>query len=250
MEDYSSYRSYESEAQRRAKERETAPKTCPHCHEEINQNLGPWDKPKYHCGKDKCRKAASRQNIAERKRQNRANARERMLKYCEQHLTMDQRRSVMDMCDLLMNYSYDEGHQIAEQVVKVIEEKRCKHDRIAQLEAYAKLANRQREASERQLKERIAELEEELRLYQSLENTIHGIAERQLEKQPDPQKPEERPAPQEQEEESDPDRARVPSILAQANIKPYTGQEEEEEEEGEELGEYSDEGDEDRDEEE
>jgi hypothetical protein len=42
--------------------------------------------------------------------------------------------------------------------------------------------NRQLEAL---YKQRITELEEEIRLYQSLESTIHGIVMRQLEKQPE-----------------------------------------------------------------
>ena len=101
--------------------------------------------------------------------------------------------------------------------MKVIEAKRCKHDRIAELEANAALWQRRAQASERQLKERIAELEQELELFNSLHNSIHGIAQRQLEKQPDPQ--ERQPSAQEPEPEDD-DRARVLATLAHIGIKP------------------------------
>ena len=91
----------------------------------------------------------------------------------------------MEMCDLLMTHSYDEGHHVAEQIVSIIEMKRCKHDRISILEQNAAIWKRKGEQSERQLNERITELEAELALFNNLEATIHGIATRQLHLQPD-----------------------------------------------------------------
>ncbi len=91
--------------------------------------------------------------------------------------------------------------------------------------------------SEEQLNARIKELEEEIRLFNALEATIHGIAARQLQQQPDPplamgadtQQPE-------VAERVDPDRARTLVVLAQAGIKPYSSQEQEEEPEESDLG--------------
>ena len=212
MSSYSGY-SYQEEERRRVAEREAAPKTCPHCGKPINESLGRWDKPRYHCGADKCRKAASRANIAERKRQERSQARSRVLVYCEQHLDRDQKQAVMNMCDMLMQFSYDEGHQIAEAVISVIEAQRCKHDRISQLEQNAAIWKRRALKSEEQLKDRIAELEAELYIFNMLESTIHSIAQRQLARQPDPQ---ERQPVNTPEPEDDDRRA----VLAMAGIKP------------------------------
>lgn len=212
---------YKRERERRAEERKNAPQQCPHCSTPINQHLSEWDRIRYHCGADKCRKAASRANQAERKRQERTATRARILQWCETWLDAEQRRAVMEMCDLLMSYDYQNGHKIALQVTKVIDDRRCKHDRIAQLEQNAALWQRRAQASERQLKERIAELEAELEIFTTLHNTIHGIATDQLRKQPDPQ--ERQPSAQEPEDE---DRRAVLATLAQAGIKPYTGQEE------------------------
>lgn len=92
-------RSYEQERQRKAEERRLAPKVCPSCGTPINENLSEWDRIRTNCGADKCRKAASRTGIAERKRQARTDARQRVLVYCEQHLDQEQRNPVMEMCD-------------------------------------------------------------------------------------------------------------------------------------------------------
>ena len=169
---------------------EQAPKQCPYCETPINTDMPAYgnDKPRQHCGGEKCRKAASRANIAQRKEQARTDARARVLRYCEQHVDQEQKQAIMEMCDALMEYSYDEAHQIAERVVMVVETKRCKHDRISVLEQNAAIWKRKGEESERQLNERIAELEAELALFNNLEATIHGIATRQLHLQPDPEK--------------------------------------------------------------
>jgi len=184
MTTYSS--SYDQERQRKAEERRLAPQQCPSCGTAINEHLNEWDKIRSHCGAEKCRKAASRASLAQRKEQARTDARARVLSYCETQLDQEQRNGVMAMCDLLMAFNQEEGHQIAEQVVHVIEAKRCKHDRIEVLEQNAAIWKRKAVASEQQLNERIKELEGELELFNGLEATIHGIATRQQHLQPDP----------------------------------------------------------------
>lgn len=219
---------------RRRQEWEEAPKECLYCrarnneHTPINQEYSAYgnDHPHQHCGSQACRQAHSRKTRAERLKQEHEQARERVLEYCNKLLTDNQRHFVMVMFDQLVEYNPSQGHKIAETVVSAIEDKRCKHDRISQLEQYAALQKRRAEKIEDQLKARITELEAELTLFNGLEATIHGIAKHQLRKQPDP---EERPAPEPQTEQPDPDRERVLAVLAQANIKPYTGQEELEE---------------------
>src|SRR4051794_1074310 len=104
--------SYQAEERRRPAERANAPKQCPHCGAPINGLYG--NKIQTSCGADKCRKAVSRQNIAERKKIEREQARLKMLNYCNEHLTGEQRFKVMNMVDLLMSYSYDEGHTISQ----------------------------------------------------------------------------------------------------------------------------------------
>ncbi len=204
---------YEQERKRKAEERRNAPRECPTCGVPMNQNLSEWDRIRTNCGADKCRKAASRANLAERKRQARTDARQRVLSYCEQHLDVQQRTAVMEMCDSLMTYNYDEGHEVAEQVIHVIEAKRCKHDRISTLEQNAVVWQRRAQASERQLKARIEELEAELELFNGLHNTIHGIAIQQLEWQPDPEEPTTLPP---SEANVDPDRPHA--VLSNARI--------------------------------
>jgi hypothetical protein len=149
-----------------------------------------------------------------------------MFHYCSEQLDQDQRRAVMEMVDLAMAYDTENGHNIALDVVKVIESKRCKHDRIAILLDNASAAKRRAEKAEAYNEElkaiyerRIEELQAELHVYQLLESAVHNIAKRQLEQQPDPQ---ERPA---LEPEADPDQAHTLAVLAQAGISPYTGQE-------------------------
>lgn len=221
------YRSYEQERTRKAEERSNAPKHCPYCGIAINEHLNEWDRIKTSCGSDKCRKAASRASLAERKRQARTDARQRVLSYCEAQLDQEQKGAVMEACDALMEYSYDEGHQIAEHIISVIEAKRCKHDRITELECNAAVWQRRAQASERQLKERIQELEAELEMFNNLSNTIHGIAMKQLERQPDPVLQELQPTMTQKPEANDADRAQVLSVLAQAGIKLYEGGDEE-----------------------
>ncbi len=121
--------------------------------------------------------------------------------------------------------NYEEGHQIAEQIVQIIEAKRCKHDRIAELEQNAAIWKRKAQASERQLKERIEELEAELALFTNLEATIHGIATRQLQLQPDPEEQPITPTSEANNEQRDSDRVRTLAVLAEAGIQPYGGEE-------------------------
>lgn len=227
------YRSYEQERTRKAEERRLAPKVCPSCGVPINEHLSEWDRIRTTCGADKCRKAASRASISERKRQARTDTRARVLAYCETQLDQEQKRAVMDMCDFLMVYSNDEGHLIAESVVQIIEAKRCKHDRIAELEQNAAIWKRKAQSSERQLKERIEELEAELALFRGLEATIHGIATRQLQLQPDPEE-QTMPTSEANDEQHDPDRARTLAVLADAGIQPYEDDEEDDTEQNDE----------------
>lgn len=241
---YGSYERYEQERQRQAEERKNAPTQCPHCGTEINQDLSAYgSRVRYHCGSQACRKAASRANIAERKRQERQAARALVLHYCEQQLDHEQKRAVMEMTDLLMNYDYSHGHDLAQAVVQVIEAKRCKHDRIAVLIESASAAKLQaREAVfynqelEALYKHRIKELESELSMYQLLQKSIDDIAAQQLERQPEPQEQRQPDA----EPEEDPDRARVLATLKVAGIQPYTGGQEEPEDDDTEFGEYED----------
>ena len=185
MTKYSS--SYDQERTRKAEERRLAPQQCPSCGTAMNEHLNEWDKIRSHCGADKCRKAASRASLAQRKEQARTDARARILQYCETQLDQEQRNGVMAMCDALMSSGYEEGHEIAEQVIQIVEAKRCKHDRIEVLERNAAIWKQKAQASERQLNERITELEAELTLFNGLEATIHGIATRQQDLQPDPE---------------------------------------------------------------
>jgi len=225
---------YGQERTRKAEDRRFAPKVCPSCGTPINENLSEWDRIRTNCGADKCRKAASRASISERKRQARTDARQRVLLYCEQHLDQEQRDAVMEMCDALMSYSYDEGHQIAEQVIQVLEAKRCKHDRIEALERNAAIWKRKAQASEQQLKARIEELEAELALFSGLEATIHGIATRQLQLQPDPEEQPTTPTSEVNDEQRDPDRVRTLAVLADAGIQPYGDDEEDDTEQNDE----------------
>ncbi|GCE32230.1 hypothetical protein KDA_77140 [Dictyobacter alpinus] len=219
------YSSYEQE-------RKNAPKQCPHCGEPINQDLSSYgSKVRHHCGSQACRKAYSRANILERKHQARRDARQRILAYGNRWLDLDQRRSLMTMTQMVMDANFDTGHQIAEQIVQIIESQRCKHDRISVLIENAALAKRRADEAqahnrdmEAQYKHRIAELESELVLLQLLQGSIDKIAAEQLDKQADP-------IPQEPEpEEEDEDRNAVLATLALAGIEPYTGGQDDSEE--------------------
>lgn len=229
---------YEQERQRKAAERERAPKECPHCGAAINQRLSEWDRVRYHCGADKCRKATSRANIAERKRIEREEISKQIDDYAAQ-LPADQRAAILQAKGLLMQADYDQGHNLMLAVIEVLKAQRCKHDRIKQLEENAAIWKRRALASEEQLNARIKELEEEIQLFNALEATIHGIAAYQLQQQPDPPA-QTTPAPE--AAQPDPDRARTLAVLAQAGIKPYgSKQEDEDGTEGYEGEEYDEE---------
>jgi hypothetical protein len=219
MSTYYSYSNYEQERKRKEEERARAPKKCPHCGDPINQNLSQWDRIRYHCGKDKCRKAASRTNIADRKRQEKDDARARILQWCEAWLDPEQHHTIMEMTDTLIKYG---KQRLALRVVKVLDDKKCKHDRIQVLIDNADAAKRRAEKAEEYNREltalyerRIEELEAELHVYQLLENAVHNIGTRQLEKQPD-QEPNTTPLAPGMDE----DRAQVLATLRQAGIKP------------------------------
>jgi uncharacterized protein YqgV (UPF0045/DUF77 family) len=172
---------------------EEIPKQCPYCGKPINQDVGYWSsRIRKNCGSTACRKKASRKTIRERKKEEREDISQRIEQYAAQ-LPLDQRTAIVKAMNVLMEADYDEGHNIMWHVVRVIEAQRCKHDKIQILIDNAAAAKRRAEKAEehnRQLEAllqgRIVELEAELHVYQLLENTIHGIATRQLEKQPEP----------------------------------------------------------------
>ncbi len=155
---------------------------CPICHTPINQNLRSWDRPKTSCGSDRCRQAISRENKRKRQAEEEAATRARVRQYCG---TLQPENG-----DAILRIMAEHGYELAGEIIDILDSVRCKHDKIAQIEDYAAAAKRRAEKAEefnRQLEEvyqqRIAELEAEVQMYQSLENAIHGIAQRQLEKQ-------------------------------------------------------------------
>ena len=157
---------------------------CPICYTPINQNLKSWDRPKTSCGSDRCRQAISRENKRKRQAEEEAATRVRVRQYCN---TLQ-----LENGDAILRIMAEHGYELAGEIIDILDSVRCKHDKITQIEDYAAAAKRRAEKAEefnRQLeavyKQRIAELEAEMEMYQSLENAIHSIAGRQLEKQPE-----------------------------------------------------------------
>ena len=157
---------------------------CPVCGTPINQNLRAWERAKTSCGSDRCRKAISRENQRKREAQEEAETRQRVRQYCET-LQPENR-------DAILRILAEHGYRLAAEIIDILDSVRCKHDKIALIEEHAALANRRADKAEdhhEQLehlsRRRIQELEAELKLYQSLENAVHGIAARQLERQPE-----------------------------------------------------------------
>ena len=155
---------------------------CPICHTSINQNLRSWDRPKTSCGSDRCRQAISRENKRKRQAEEEAVTRERVRQYCG---TLQPENG-----DAILRIMAEHGYELAGEIIDILDSVRCKHDKITLIEEHAAAAKRRAEKAEEfnhQLetvyKQRIAELEAEVQLYQSLESAIHGIAGRQLEKQ-------------------------------------------------------------------
>jgi len=158
----------------------------------INQNRQRWERVQTTCGRDACRKYLSRKNIAERKQAEREAARERVRQYCTDQLTPEQSSVILEVMSALMATDQEHGHEQAEQIIQVIEAVRCKHDKIGVLIENARAARERVDRAERyneQLealyKQRIQELQGEVQVYQSLESAVYGIAQRQLEKQPE-----------------------------------------------------------------
>ena len=94
--------------------------------------------------------------------------------------------------DAILRIMAEHGYELAGEIIDILDSVRCKHDKITLIEDHAAAARRRAEKAEEfnhQLeavyKQRIAELGAEVQMYQGLENAIHGIAERQLEKQPE-----------------------------------------------------------------
>lgn len=170
------------------------PTACPNpsCRAPINQNRQRWERVQTTCGRDPCRKYLSRRNLVERKRAEREAARNRVRQYCAERLAPEQGAIMLAVMSTLMATDQGHGHEQAEQTIQVIEAVRCKHDNIAVIESYAAAAIQRADKAQeynQQLEtfyqQRIAELEAEIQVYQRIENTIHGIAQQQLEKQPD-----------------------------------------------------------------
>jgi len=139
---------------------------CPVCGTPINQNLSRWERPKTSCGSDRCRKAISRENQRKRQEQEEAATRQRVRQYCEA-LQAENR-------DTIMCIMAEHGHELAAEIIDILDSVRCKHDKIRTLEENAVAARRRADKAEeynRQLevlyKQRIQELEEEIRIYQS-----------------------------------------------------------------------------------
>jgi hypothetical protein len=119
-------------------------------------------------------------------------ARERVRQYCTDQLTPEQSSVILEVMSALMATDQEHGHEQAEQIIQVIEAVRCKHDKIGVLIENARAARERVDRAERyneQLevlyKQRIQELQGEVQVYQSLESAVYGIAQRQLEKQPE-----------------------------------------------------------------
>jgi len=157
---------------------------CSVCGTPINQNLNRWERAKTSCGSDRCRKAISRANQEKRRLEEAEATRQRVRQYGET-LQAENR-------DAILRIMAENGHELVAEIIDILDSVRCKHDKIRTLEENAVAARRRADKAEeynRQMealyKQRIKELEEEIRMYQSLENAVHGIAESQLEKQPE-----------------------------------------------------------------
>jgi membrane-associated HD superfamily phosphohydrolase len=170
------------------------PTECPNpsCRAPINQNRRQWDRVQTTCGRDACRKYRSRKNLAERKQAEREAARERVRQYCTEQLTPEQSKVILGVMSTLMATDQENGHEQAEQTIQVIEAVRCKHDKIGVLIENARAARERADRAERyneQLealyKQRTQELQGDIQVYQSLESAVYGIAQGQLEKQPE-----------------------------------------------------------------
>lgn len=171
---------------------EEIPTECPRCGKPINQNRSWWGRIQTSCGEDGCRQYVYRLNKAKRIDKERQDAVTAIRQYCAEHLSPALTEAILHATDVLMQMDRERGHLQARQIIEAVEFKRCKHDKITVLEANALLAKRAVEKAQehnRQLevlyKQRIQELEELVRLYQANENAIHGIAQQQLEQQPE-----------------------------------------------------------------
>jgi hypothetical protein len=172
---------------------EEIPTECPRCGKPINQNRRySSDRVQTSCGEDGCRQYVYRINKAKRIDKERQDALTAIRQYCAVHLTPTLTEAILHATDVLMQMDRERGHLQARQIIEAIEWKRCKHDKIFLLEENAVAARRRADKAEEHnrhlealYKQRIQELEEEVRIYQSLESVIHGIGLRQLEQQPE-----------------------------------------------------------------
>lgn len=169
------------------------PRECPNpnCRLPINENRHSWQRLQTTCGSDACRQYLYRAKRAERLDIEREETRTSIRHYCETHLTSERAEPILEITALLMQ-DKDRGHLLARQIIEAIESKRCKHDKIAILEANAhaaKLRAEKAEAYNQQLsalyEQRIRELEEIIAVSQSVENLIHHISQEQVKQQPE-----------------------------------------------------------------
>lgn len=165
---------------------------CPNCGAPINQDRRySSDRVQTSCGEAACRQYVYRENKKKRLEHERTTARDYVRQYCATHLPAELSEVVRTAADLLIT-SDEEGYTQARKLIEAIELKRCKHQKISILEANAanaKRATEQAHAYNKQLETlyqaRVAQLEEEVRVYQANENLIHGIVKEELERQPE-----------------------------------------------------------------
>jgi hypothetical protein len=157
-------------------------KTCPHCGTTIRQD-------QTSCGAGPCRQKVYRINKADRLRREQQAARDAVREYCATYLPPEFSQIVQAATELLID-DEEEGYIQARKLIEAIDLKRCKHEKIAILEnnaANARHALEEARTYNKQLealyKAHIAELEEEVRLYQVNEIAIHQIAQEQLAQQ-------------------------------------------------------------------
>lgn len=159
--------------------------------------------PTVHCGAPACRQKEYRKNQRVKLETARAETQARVARYMPR-LNAKQQIALQHMSDVLMGEEpsdRESGHTQVEAMLDLIADLQCKHHKISYLTSYAETLLRRAQRAEAQAKaqaaldeQRIEELEQEILLYQYIEQHIHGLAEQQLAIQPD-QEPSEEPAP-------------------------------------------------------
>jgi hypothetical protein len=191
------YRDYRAEQQAQvAAAKAAAPQNCPYCGTPINRNS--WNTTtQKHCGAPACRQKEYRHNLRNKVETARAATQARVSTY-QARLKPEQWTVLQQTCNVLMA---DDAHKQVEDLLNLLDDQRCKHQKISTLTSYAELLLRRAQRAEEQAKkqaaldrQRIEELEQEILLYQHIERHIHGLGEQQLAIQPD-QEPGHSPEP-------------------------------------------------------